>query len=113
MNTTISKPMWITSIAAALAIGFSAVCAYAADEKVSITGEAKCGKCMLKQTKSCQNTVQAEKDGKMVTYYLEDNDVSKDLSGKICAQAKKVSVTGTVKETDGKMMLTATKIQPE
>jgi hypothetical protein len=113
MNTTMKYPALLTSIVTAAALALSAACAFAADEKISVTGDAKCGKCMLKEGKECHNVVQAEKDGKMVTYYLVDNDASKELNGKLCTQSKKVQVTGTVKETDGKMLLTATKIQAE
>ena len=83
----------------------------AADESVTITGEGKCAKCALKETKECQNAIQAEKDGKAVTYYLVANDVSKEFHGKLCKETKKVKATGTVKEVDGKMQLTATKIE--
>lgn len=113
MNTKMKTPALLTSILTAMALAFSAASAFAADEKVSFTGEAKCGKCMLKDGKDCHNVIQAEKDGKKVTYYLENNDVSKELHGKICSQSKKVKVSGTVSEKDGKMHLTATKIQPE
>jgi len=113
MNPTMNKSTWLTSIITALAIAFSAAFALAADEKVSVTGEAKCGKCQLKEGKECHNVIQAKKDGKTVNYYLEDNDVSKSLHGKVCAQSQKVTVSGTVKETDGKLLLTATKIHPE
>jgi len=81
------------------------------DDKVTITGEGKCAKCSLKETKECQNVIQAEKGGKMVNYYLVDNDVSKEFHGKLCKESKKVTATGTVKEVDGKWQLTPTKIE--
>jgi hypothetical protein len=83
----------------------------AAGDSVTITGEGKCAKCALKETKECQNVIQAEKDGKTVNYYLVANDVSKEFHGKLCKESKKVTATGTVKEVDGKMELTPTKIQ--
>ena len=82
-----------------------------ADDKVTITGEGKCAKCSLKETKECQNVIQTEKGGKMVNYYLVDNDVSKEFHGKLCKESKKVTATGTVKEVDGKWQLTPTKIE--
>jgi len=83
----------------------------AAPETITVTGEGKCAKCSLKETKECQNVIQAEKDGKMVNYYLVANDVSKDFHGKLCKESKKVTATGTVKEVDGKLQLTPTKIE--
>ena len=83
----------------------------AAGESVTITGEGKCGKCALKETKECQNVIQTEKDGKKTSYYLVANDVSKEFHGKLCKDTKKVTATGTVKEVDGKLELTLTKIE--
>jgi len=80
------------------------------DKKVTISGTGKCAKCALKETDSCQNVIQTEKDGKTTTYYLAKNDVSKEFHKNICQEAKKVTATGTVKEVDGKKELTATKI---
>jgi hypothetical protein len=37
--------------------------------------------------------------------------VSKDFHENICQENKKITATGTVKEVDGKMQLTATKIE--
>ncbi|MEO8428526.1 MAG: DUF6370 family protein [Verrucomicrobiota bacterium] len=81
----------------------------AADEK-TITGDGMCAKCELKEAKSCQNAVKVKEGGKTVTYYLVHNDVSKKFHGKVCTSTEKVKVTGTVKEVDGKMELTPTKI---
>ena len=47
--------------------------AFAADssKERTITGEAKCAKCMLKETDKCQTVIQVEnKKGKTVNYYL-------------------------------------------
>jgi len=64
----------------------------------------------LKETDSCQNVIEAEENGKKVTYYLAKNDISKDFHSNICKEAKKVKATGTVKEVDGKKELTVSKI---
>ena len=82
----------------------------AADEK-TVTGEGKCAKCALKETDSCQNVVQVKEGDKTVTYYLVHNDVSKKFHDNICKETKKITVTGTVKEVDGKQQLTPTKIE--
>jgi hypothetical protein len=100
-------------VLAALVAGITIVLtpkASAADAK-TLTGEGKCGKCALKETKECQNTVTVKEGDKSVTYYLVQNDVSKEFHDNICKGAKKVKATGTVKEVDGKMQLTATKIE--
>ena len=85
-----------------------------ADEKgkeVTVTGEGKCTKCIMKETEKCQNAIETTEDGKKVIYYLAQNDVSKDFHEDLCKEAKKVTATGTVKEVDGKKELTVSKIE--
>ena len=85
---------------------------FAADnpKEKTITGEAKCAKCMLKETEKCQTVIQVEnKKGKTVTYYLADND-TQDFHENVCKEAKKVTATGTIKKVDGKNGITASKI---
>jgi hypothetical protein len=78
----------------------------------TITGEAKCAKCALNQGDKCQTVIQAEnKKGKTVTYYLAENDVSKDFHSKVCKESKKVTATGKVKKVDGKNEFTVSKIE--
>jgi hypothetical protein len=82
-----------------------------AAKTTTITGNMVCGKCTLHETKKCQNVVQVMQDGKTVDYYLKMNAVSKDAHGPICqGGSEKVTVTGSVKEKDGKEMMTPTKI---
>jgi hypothetical protein len=83
----------------------------AASKEVTITGNMVCAKCNLHEADKCQNVVQVEKDGKTVNYYLKQNDVSKAAHDPICGgSSEKVTVTGTVKEKDGKQIMTPTKI---
>ena len=89
----------------ATVLSFSAL---GADKEVTITGDGQCAKCSLKETEKCQNAIKTA-DGK--TYYLDDNKVSKDFHDNVCKETKKVTATGTVKEVDGKMQLTASKIE--
>ncbi len=78
----------------------------------TITGEAKCAKCMLKEGDKCQTVIQVEnKRGKTVTYYLVANEVSKAFHENVCHDAKKVTATGTVKKVEGKSEFTASKIE--
>jgi hypothetical protein len=77
----------------------------------TITGEAKCGKCMLKETAKCQTVIQVKnKNGKTVNYYLADNEVAKAFHEDVCEAAKKVTATGTNKKVDGKNEFTVSKI---
>jgi Family of unknown function (DUF6370) len=104
---------------AAVGVMFSGVSALMAndDKKVTITGEGMCGKCALKETKSCQNVVIEDKDGKKTTYYIVHDAVAKKAHQRdgFCQATKadpiKVKVTGTVEEKDGKQVLTAEKIE--
>jgi phage I-like protein len=104
MKKSLITLLAITGLAWALAS-----VAYAGEEK-TITGEAKCAKCILKETDSCQNAVQVKENGKTITYLLTKNDVSKKFHENVCTESKKVKVTGTVKEVAGKFELTPTKI---
>lgn len=97
----------IKLLMAALVASALTFTAFGADKEVTITGDGQCAKCSLKETSKCQNAIKTA-DGK--TYYLADNKVSKDFHDELCQETKKVKATGTVKEVDGKMQLTASKI---
>jgi hypothetical protein len=84
--------------------------AFAKGKDVTITGEGQCAKCALHESKSCQNTITVEEQGKKTTYYLVQNEVSKEFHHNICKSPAKVTATGKVKEAHGKMELTPTKI---
>jgi len=84
-----------------------------ADEKeVTVTGEGKCAKCILKEGDNCQTVIETKEEGKTVKYYVANNEVGKKFNDKdeVCEKAKKVTATGTVKEVDGKKVLAPTKI---
>jgi len=101
------------SLATGLLLAFGTARLAASDEskEVTITGSMVCAKCVLHETKECQNVVQVQQDGKTVNYYLKQNDVSKAAHDPICGGSpEKVTVTGTVKEKEGKEMMTPTKI---
>jgi len=95
-------------------IGLMTASLFAADndsKEITITGQGKCAKCALKETDSCQNAIQVEKGKNKGTYYLTQNDISKNFHENICKETKKVKATGTVKEVDGKKEFTASKIE--
>lgn len=79
-------------------------------EKVTIEGKAQCAKCQLKETETCQNVVVTE-DGEK--YYLAPNDVARKAhkSMGFCSGEGRVKVEGMCEEKDGKLVLTATKIE--
>lgn len=86
--------------------------ALAKGKEVTITGEAKCAKCVLHQGDKCQTVIQTEgKNGKTVTYYLTDTDTAKGFHENVCHEAKKVTATGLAKKVDGKRELAATEIK--
>ncbi len=103
----------IASVAALmLAATTTSVLAKDKTKEVTITGEAKCAKCMLKESgaKECQTVIQVENKHKTLNYYVVENDVSKAFHEDVCHAAKKVTATGTVAKVDGKQELTLTKI---
>ena len=108
------KKLLLTGIAGLILLALAAP-SFAADEgkakERTITGEAKCAKCILKESDKCQTVIQVEnKNGKVMSYYLVDNDVAKNFHENVCKEAKKVTATGTIKKVDGKLEFTATKI---
>lgn len=86
--------------------------AFAADKKeVTLTGTGTCAKCALHETDKCQTVLQMKEGDKTETYYLSQNKVAKEFHENVCKEPQKITVTGTVKEKDGKKMLTASKIE--
>jgi hypothetical protein len=105
------KTLLFTAVAGLLLLAI-ATPTLAADKPKTITGEAKCAKCLLKEGDKCQTVIQVEnKNGKTVNYYLVENDVSKAFHENVCKEAKKVTATGTVKKVEGKNEFTASKIE--
>ena len=102
----------LTGIVAGLLLAALTTPAFAEKGKEkTITGEAKCAKCALKEGSKCQTVIQTEAtDGKKVTYYLVNNDVAKAFHDNVCSATKKVTATGTVKKVDGKEEMEVTKI---
>jgi hypothetical protein len=82
-------------------------------KKVSLTGEAKCAKCILHEGSACQTVIQTTDKGKVVTYYVTENEVAKGFHEDVCTAPHKVKATGFVKEVGGKQQLTLTKISAD
>jgi hypothetical protein len=83
------------------------------DKEVTLKGTITCAKCDLKVAKSCATVIKVEEDGKDAVVYYFDKVSGKENHKKICTEAKKGSVTGTVSEKDGKKWITVTKVEFE
>lgn len=107
MTKVLLKMVAVAGLSLALILPVSA-----ADEKTkTITGEGKCTKCAMNESKTCQNAVEVTEGGKKVTYYIAQNDISKKFHSEICKEPQKVTVTGTVKKVNGKLELTPSKME--
>jgi hypothetical protein len=80
---------------------------------VAVTGKIMCAKCTLHKADAaeCQNVLVTKGEGdKTVEYYLVKNDVAEAFGHK-CMGEKPAAVAGTVQEKDGKLWLTAKKME--
>jgi cytochrome c553 len=76
-------------------------------EKVSLSGKGICAKCNLSDAPKCAEVLQVtDADGKTKNYYVKGKAAK---ATKI--RRKNVAITGTVKEQDGKLVLTASEIE--
>jgi hypothetical protein len=87
-----------------------------AAEVKTITGDAVCAKCALKEQPKCQNVVMVDETGKKINYYLEGPASKKAHQALgICTASKdapvKVKATGDVTEKDGKKVMQVTNIE--
>ncbi len=99
-------------VAAAFALAMlSFVSSSALAKEATIKGEAKCGKCSLKESSTCETVIQAKENGKTVNYYVANNKLAKAFHKKVCSSSEKVIATGDVKDVDGKKQITLTKIE--
>ena len=69
-------------------------------KEVTVKGSITCAKCDLGVEKACATVIVTKREKKDVTIYF-DKESNKKYHGDICTEAKKGSVTGTVKK-DGK-----------
>lgn len=101
--------MQVFSIAVALAL-LAGVPSVHADEVLK--GTLVCAQCELKKPDAheCQDVLLVEKDGSTTEYYITKNDVA-EKSGEACTLKIPATVTGTVAKKDGKLWLTASKIE--
>ncbi len=108
-----TRPRILVLVVAALAVAGAAALAAAADTSVTLDGTMVCAKCALKKAdaKECQNVLLVpDKDGADQEYYLAKSE-SADKYGHVCTNKKKVKVTGTVSEKDGRKWITPSAIE--
>jgi uncharacterized membrane protein YcjF (UPF0283 family) len=114
-NTTNRKMIMKTKLIPAIAVMALTLAltstAFAKTKEVTLTGGGQCAKCVLHETKKCQNTLIIEEHGKPVTYYLVQNKVSKAFHDQICQAPARITVTSKVKKVHGKLELTPTRIE--
>jgi hypothetical protein len=79
-------------------------------EEKKLEGTITCAKCDLKKADKCA-TVIVVKDGDKEVVYWFDADSSKKYHKPICTEAKKGSVTGTVKKDGDKSIVTVSKLE--
>lgn len=106
MNRRIAALLTIIAVAVA-----SQLAGAEPDKEKTITGEAACAKCLLKEGDDCALSITTEEGAKKVTYHVVQNDVTKKFGHQVCKEKKKVTATGSVKLVDGKQELTPTKIE--
>ena len=95
----------LLAVAALLVTGV----ALAEHHEVKLQGEIACAKCTLNKSDAsdCQDVLVVKDDkGNEKHYYLVNNAALEEF-GHACQGVKPAVVTGTVKEKDGKMWLTA------
>ncbi len=108
---SIMKKTIATALAVVALTGLISLRAAEVPKEKTVTGTAKCAKCVLKQSDSCQNVIEVKKGNKTTSYALADNDVSKEFHKNICKEGKEVKATFTVTEDKGKKVFTAKKIE--
>jgi hypothetical protein len=105
------KLILIAATVAGLAMITTSVVRAEGGKEITIKGEAKCAKCALGQGDECQTVVQRDVKGKVTTYYLADNAVSKKFHKQVCKETKPASVTGVCRKVEDKLVVTASKIE--
>jgi hypothetical protein len=77
----------------------------AEDKEESLKGTITCAKCDLMKEKKCATVIVVKKGDKETVYYF-DKDSDTKYHKKICKEAKKGEVKGTVKKDGEKMVVT-------
>jgi hypothetical protein len=88
------------------------------EKEITLTGDAICAKCALKQAQSCQLALQVDAGGYSIVYFLQPDEVRKRLEKQIeeqrinwCATPTKVVATGVVRQIDGRPVLVSSRLE--
>lgn len=105
------KTMVKAALVLAVVVALGGLAFAGGEKEVTVSGDISCAKCTLKKAdaKECQDVLVA-KGANAGEYYLVKNEALEKF-GHSCQGAKNATVTGTVKEKEGKMWLTAKKIE--
>ena len=89
------------------------------EKAITLTGEAFCAKCALKQAQTCQLALQVEDGGARIVYFLQPEEVRKRLESQLekqginwCATPTKVVATGIDRQIDGRPVVVASRLEP-
>ena len=113
MNMRMGRRVALTLVGLGALAAVSGFALAAGPAAVTLDGKIVCAKCNLKKAdaKVCQNVlIVTGADGKDVEYYVEANEAGSKF-GDVCTAVKKVTVTGTVSEKDGRKWIAASKIE--
>jgi len=107
MKRTITFFLALLTVSVFAAMNF----ADSAKEEGTYEGKLVCAKCSLQEEgrEKCQNVLLVEGDGSKTLFYLAKTEAADDF-GHVCLEEKKVRVTGSVEEKEGKKWLAATEI---
>jgi uncharacterized protein YdbL (DUF1318 family) len=114
LDDIMKRSFAIVASVVALFLAASVTSSFAKSKEVTLTGEAACAKCVLKEkdAQTCQTVIEVKRAKKKPQkYYVVANDVSKAFHEDVCHAAKNVKAVGTVKTENGKRELTLTKIE--
>jgi hypothetical protein len=97
--------------------GLFALAPFAASEdkkdakEITVTGTITCARCDLKKSDKCKTVIQGKAQGsdKEEIYWFDEKS-DKTEHSKVCQQPRAGTVTGTVVEENGKMVITVTKV---
>ena len=77
----------------------------------TLSGTGLCTKCALGETKKCSNALQVKgKDGKITTYYITHDAISKAYHKNVCGGPAPTQATGLVSQDKKKQIITVSKI---
>ena len=98
----------LASFALLLASGMNSAGEKKAD--TVLKGTITCNKCDLGKSTACETVIVVKEKDKSIVYWF-DTKADKKYHDGICTEAKKGTVTGTVKDEDKKKVITVKKVE--